>query len=185
MWDGSVPEDEFWVKVGGDHGDHSFKFSFHLVNVMHPNSLHNTIPFFVCASKDSPSNLSTAFQLYTEQIQTFKTTKCKGKQIKISLFGDHHFQARCDARHDDEYDVTTDTVRKILLPELTPSYLVNSTKQVCAGVCVTTRHTGTVQNNTYEMALHETGLLPRCLLRHRCRTAQRLPTSLQRTGQNC
>ena len=84
--DGSVPEDEFGVKVGGDHGVHSFKFSFHLVNVIHPNSLHNTIPFLVFAATNSPSNLSTTFQPYAEQIQTLQQTKWKGKQIKVSLW---------------------------------------------------------------------------------------------------
>ena len=83
VWEGSVQQDELWVNVGGDHGGHSLKFSFQLMNVMHPNSLHSTIPFFVCESKDRPSSLSKTFPPYTEQIEAHQQTKRNGKQIKF------------------------------------------------------------------------------------------------------
>ena len=43
--DGAIPDDELWVKVGGDHGGQSFKMSLEIVNVKHPNAVRNVIPF--------------------------------------------------------------------------------------------------------------------------------------------
>ena len=94
VWDG-LPEDELWVKVGGDHGGHSFKFSFQLVNVMHPNALYNTIPFLVFAGKDTPANLATTFAPYAQQIITLQQTEWHGKHITVSLFGDYDFMMKC------------------------------------------------------------------------------------------
>ena len=48
---GSLPEDQIWVKLGGDHGGESFKFCFQIVNVSHPNALVNTVPFLPSAVK--------------------------------------------------------------------------------------------------------------------------------------
>ena len=59
VWqDRAIPEDEIWVKVSGDHGGESFKFSFHIGNAEHPTSLYNTVPFLVFGAKDFPTNLA-------------------------------------------------------------------------------------------------------------------------------
>ena len=42
--DGSLHEDQIWVKLGGDHGGESFKLCFQIVNVSHSNALVNS-PF--------------------------------------------------------------------------------------------------------------------------------------------
>ena len=43
IWhDGMIPQDEIWVKIGGDKGGGSFKMSFQICNVSHPNSVENT-----------------------------------------------------------------------------------------------------------------------------------------------
>eukprot|EP00117_Sycon_ciliatum_P016182 scpid19464/ scgid4041/ E3 ubiquitin-protein ligase NRDP1; RING finger protein 41 &gt; E3 ubiquitin-protein ligase NRDP1; RING finger protein 41 len=94
VWEGACPEDELWVKIGGDHGGHSFKLCFQLVNVLHPNSLSNTVPFLVFAAKDSPSNLATAFQPYAEQVDRLRSCSWKGKKIKVCLFGDYDFMMK-------------------------------------------------------------------------------------------
>ena len=40
-WHGVIPEDELWLKLGGDKGHGSFKFNMQLCNVLHPNSQTN------------------------------------------------------------------------------------------------------------------------------------------------
>ena len=37
-----IPQDEIWVKVGGDHGGGSFKLTLQIANIANPNSKHNT-----------------------------------------------------------------------------------------------------------------------------------------------
>ena len=46
--------DEVRVKIGGDKGGGSFKFSLQLANAYHPNSPHNTIVF--CAYEGPDTN---------------------------------------------------------------------------------------------------------------------------------
>ena len=42
----AIPEDQIWLKVGGDHGGGSFKMSLQIANIQSPNSKHNT--FMIC-----------------------------------------------------------------------------------------------------------------------------------------
>ena len=92
VWhDGAIPEDEIWVKVGGDHGGQSFKFSFQICNTDHPNSLFNTVPFLVFGAKDLPTNLATTFEPYSSQLQELEGRTWSGKTIRLSLFGDYEF----------------------------------------------------------------------------------------------
>jgi len=91
--DGAIPEDEVWVKVGGDHGDDSFKLCFQIVNVAHPNSLENTVPFLVFVAKDSASNLATLLKPYHQELLALASGKVtwKGKRVRLFLFGDYEF----------------------------------------------------------------------------------------------
>ena len=57
---GAIPEDELWIKLGGDKGRGSFKFNFQLVNTLHPNSVKKTVLVSVFKAGDSASNLHTA-----------------------------------------------------------------------------------------------------------------------------
>eukprot|EP00117_Sycon_ciliatum_P046983 scpid49621/ scgid33600/ len=89
--DGAIPDDEVWVKVGGDHGGKSFKMMFQIANLDHPNSLHNTIPFLVFTGKDLNSNLETTFNLFENQFQELGATVWKDKKTRLVLFGDYEF----------------------------------------------------------------------------------------------
>ena len=71
---GVVPQDEVWVKVGGDKGGSSFKMSFQLVNTPNPNSIENTCVFTVFEAKDSTTNLQVALEKYTPQITQLQST---------------------------------------------------------------------------------------------------------------
>ena len=74
---GAIPENELWVKLGGDKGRGSFKFNFQLVNTSHPNSVKKTVLVSVFKAGDSPGNLHTALDKYKEQIE-----EIQGMQLK-------------------------------------------------------------------------------------------------------
>ena len=57
------------MKLGGDKGHGSFKLNMQVVNVAHPNSIHNTRLLAVFEAGDSPANLHAALDQYQEQIQ--------------------------------------------------------------------------------------------------------------------
>lgn len=69
---GSIPNDEIWVKIGGDKGGGSFKMNFQICNVKNPNSPNNTCVFSVFEASDSPANLKIALERYREQINELK-----------------------------------------------------------------------------------------------------------------
>ena len=48
-----IPEDQIWLKVGGDHGGGSFKMSLQIANIESPNSKHNTFMICMANAKDS------------------------------------------------------------------------------------------------------------------------------------
>ena len=73
---GAIPDDELWVKLGGDKGRGSFKFNFQLVNIPHPNSVKKTILLSVFKAGDNTSNLHIALDRYKEHIQ-----EAQGMQI--------------------------------------------------------------------------------------------------------
>ncbi|GFO28488.1 amine oxidase [Plakobranchus ocellatus] len=59
--DGAIPENEVWVKVGGDHGQGSLKFSLAVVNTKNPNSKDNNILIGMANIKDSRENMEIFF----------------------------------------------------------------------------------------------------------------------------
>ncbi len=67
--DGTIPFNEIWIKVGGDHGGGSFKFSFHICNLPKPNAQANTVCCLVLEAKDSRQNLETALAAITDEIE--------------------------------------------------------------------------------------------------------------------
>ena len=73
--DGQIPSDELWLKIGGDKGGKSFKMSFQLVNVPHPNSVQNTCVFCIFEAKDTPTNLSVALERFKRQITSLQSTE--------------------------------------------------------------------------------------------------------------
>ena len=73
--DGAIPEEEIWLKIGGDKGGGTFKMSFQVANIPNPNSPENTIVFSMFEAPDSYTNLSITLQPYIEQINELKTTE--------------------------------------------------------------------------------------------------------------
>ena len=67
-WHDIIPENEIWLKLGGDKGHGSFKLNFQLCNVQHPNSQKNTCLLSMFMAGDSTTNLHTCLDMYREQI---------------------------------------------------------------------------------------------------------------------
>ena len=91
-WHAGMAENEIWLKLGGNHGGGSFKLSFQIANVTHPNSTKNTIPLVVFGAKDYVSNLRTALGPYAEQVKSLRAREWCGKQIRVIFFGDYELQ---------------------------------------------------------------------------------------------
>ena len=92
--DGKIPEDQIWLKIGGDHGGDSFKLCLQIVNVKSPNSRHNTFMVTMFNGKDTAENLRRALWHYRHQVYKLKKLKWMGKCIKVILFGDYDFQSK-------------------------------------------------------------------------------------------
>ena len=72
---GVIPEDEIWIKIGGDKGGGSFKMNFQICNVESPNSKTNTCTFCAFLAYDSVTNLHTALDRYSDQVNDLQTMK--------------------------------------------------------------------------------------------------------------
>ena len=72
QWHNIIPQDEVWVKVGGDKGATTFKMSFQIGNTPNPNSIENTCVFTVFEAKDTRSNLRVALERYVPQISAIQ-----------------------------------------------------------------------------------------------------------------
>lgn len=42
-WHNNIPEDEIWLKIGGDKGGGNFKQVIKIANINHPDSPQNTV----------------------------------------------------------------------------------------------------------------------------------------------
>lgn len=67
--DNKIPQNELWIKLGGDKGHGSFKLSLQLCNIKNPNSQKNTALIAMCKAGDSVANLHTVFGMYQEQLE--------------------------------------------------------------------------------------------------------------------
>ena len=86
-----IPDDEIYLKIGGDHGGGSFKMSFQVTNVEHPNKPENTVVFSVMEAKDNKSNLMLCLERFKTHIAMFEKVKWSDRVFKVLLFGDYEF----------------------------------------------------------------------------------------------
>lgn len=115
--EGIIPEDEIWIKLGGDKGGDTMKVSFQVVNVPTPNSVKNTVVFSIFVGLDTRTNLHIALDRYREQVQTLQETEWRynyimscicnctctyftskhnfrGKKVRVFFSGDYEFLCR-------------------------------------------------------------------------------------------
>ena len=86
-----IPDDEIFLKIGGDHGGGSFKMSFEVANVEHPNKPENIVLFSVMEAKDNKSNLMLCLERFKTHIAMFEKVKWLVRGFKVLLFGDNEF----------------------------------------------------------------------------------------------
>ena len=73
-WHGKlIPEDEIWLKIGGDKGGGSFKMSLQIANLANPNSPHNTLVFSIFEAPDTKSNLHIGLDRYREEVDDMRS----------------------------------------------------------------------------------------------------------------
>ena len=90
-WDCGIPDDEIWVKLGGDHGGGSFKLTVQVCNLDNTNSKLNTIAFACCKAKDYYQNLKDICSHYISDLNCLSQATWKDKKIKVFLYGDYVF----------------------------------------------------------------------------------------------
>ena len=86
-----IPDNEVFVKIGGDHGGKSFKMMYQIANVEHPNRELNTIPFSVFNAKDTMPNLRICLDRYKAHIDKLLKIKWNEKNFRVFMFGDYAF----------------------------------------------------------------------------------------------
>ena len=92
-WHGEfgIPEDEIWVKLGGDHGKGSVKLCIQIANVEKPNARENTHAVALVEAKDTHEILKEICVYLNPELKKLKKRKWKGRRIKVFLFGDYLF----------------------------------------------------------------------------------------------
>ena len=91
----TIPEDEVWVKLGGDRGGGTFKLMLQIANLRRPNSKHNTCLLAIAECKDTPDNLRRITGPYKHQITELETMQWRDKNIRLFWFGDYEFLLKC------------------------------------------------------------------------------------------
>jgi hypothetical protein len=93
MLDGqeSVPLDEVWIKIGGDHGGSTFKVMLQVANLEKPNSKLNTFLLMIANCKDNRANLKQLLEAYGKQIDRLQKMTLRGRTIRVFVFGDYDF----------------------------------------------------------------------------------------------
>ena len=94
IWPGSIPKDEIWLKIGGDHGGGSFKLALQLANIKNPNSSMSTHLIQLLECKDSVHNLQRVLCPMNEQIKALESLTWKNKRIRVILCGDYDFELK-------------------------------------------------------------------------------------------
>jgi hypothetical protein len=87
----TIPENEIWVKIGGDHGGDSFKLVLQVANLKNPNSKDNSFLIRIIECKDSADNLSKILVPMKGQVSDLAEMLWKEKKIRVFLFGDYDF----------------------------------------------------------------------------------------------
>lgn len=65
---GAIPEEEVWLKLGGDKGGGTFKACFQHLNVPSPNAPENTCVFSIFEAPDTYCNLKISLTRHMEEI---------------------------------------------------------------------------------------------------------------------
>ena len=70
-----IKDNKIHVKIGRDHGGGSFKLSYQIRNVSHPNNTDNIVVFSIFEAKDHRSNVKIRLTRFQEKINAHQTMK--------------------------------------------------------------------------------------------------------------
>ncbi|GFO08081.1 amine oxidase [Plakobranchus ocellatus] len=88
----TIPSDEIWVKIVGDHGKNSLKFTLQIANIDKPNARQNTVVIAIAAVKDTHKNIERFLQGgLGDELFALQSHSWKGKMLKVFLNGDYDF----------------------------------------------------------------------------------------------
>ena len=80
----NIPENEIWLKLGGDHGKQSLKFTLEVANTATPNSQINTVVIGLVSVKDTYCNMKAFLETgLLNDINLLKTHVWLGKRIRL------------------------------------------------------------------------------------------------------
>ena len=89
---GSIPKNKIWVKIGGDHGKNSLKFTLQIANISNPNAGNNTAVIAVAAVRDSHDNMVRFLEGgLGDDLSALQSHCWRDKMIKVFLNGDYEF----------------------------------------------------------------------------------------------
>eukprot|EP00731_Ephydatia_muelleri_P005361 Em0002g1537a len=88
---GIIPNDQIWIKLGGDKGGGLFKMIFQIVNTPKPNSVHNTCVFSCFEADDTVTNLHVALDRFRSEVDHISRMKWRTYTLKLFLTGDLEF----------------------------------------------------------------------------------------------
>uniref|UniRef100_A0A915HY61 Uncharacterized protein n=1 Tax=Romanomermis culicivorax TaxID=13658 RepID=A0A915HY61_ROMCU len=94
-------EKKVWIAIGGDNGGKTTKLTLSIINVMKPNSVHNTRIIGFYEGADKADNIRTAFTHLSDQVRQIQDTMTlpypladgvlEQRKIKLFLVGDTMF----------------------------------------------------------------------------------------------
>ena len=87
----TLPSDEVWIKLGGDHGGDIFKVTLQVLNTSSPNSKDNTIVIMALQGKDTVENVKKTFEKVENEIIKLQNASWNNKTIRLFLCGDYQF----------------------------------------------------------------------------------------------
>ncbi|GFO02792.1 amine oxidase [Plakobranchus ocellatus] len=89
--DGKIPQNEVWIKIGGDHGKNSFKVALSIFNLSKPNAKQNTHLIVMAKVPDTMHNMQIMLDDLKPQIESLQSFTWRGKAMKVFIFGDYWF----------------------------------------------------------------------------------------------
>ncbi|GFO19314.1 amine oxidase [Plakobranchus ocellatus] len=86
---GSIPENEIWIKIGEGHGKNSLKFTLQIANTEKPNTCHNTVVIAIALVKDTLDNTVRFIQgaedvTAIKELENVQEDEIKKYMIKLS-----------------------------------------------------------------------------------------------------
>ena len=89
----TIPINEIWIKIGGDHGKQSLKITLQIANVAKPNAKRNVVVTALAPVRNSHENLKQMFNEIglCKEIEMLRDFTWEGKNIVVFLNEDYEF----------------------------------------------------------------------------------------------